>query len=145
MAAHFATAGAARASDAFRRALRRVWLPEGSPLRVHAEAQAAGLQARLGPAYRVILGMTYGNPSIGAALAQFQAEGIDRILVFPLYPQFSSTTTAPVYDAVNRAAGDGAARSVWSANGTTPRCASCRPTTPIPVISLPRRRSCAKP
>ena len=49
--------------------------------------------------------MTYGNPSIGAALAQFQAEGIDRILVFPLYPQFSSTTTAPVYDAVNRAAG----------------------------------------
>jgi ferrochelatase len=84
---------------------RRIWTEEGSPLLVHSKAQAEGLQTRLGPDYRVVLGMTYGNPSIGAALAQFRAEGIERILVFPLYPQYSSSTTAPVYDAVIRAAG----------------------------------------
>ncbi|NDJ87046.1 MAG: ferrochelatase [Chloroflexi bacterium] len=86
------------------RLYQRIWLPEGSPLLVYSEQQVAGLQARLGDGYRVVLGMTYGNPSIGSAIQSLEDVGIDRILVFPMYPQYSSSTTASVYDAVNRAA-----------------------------------------
>jgi ferrochelatase len=48
--------------------------------------------------------MTYGQPSVASALATLEAEGIDRIIAFPMYPQYASTTTASVYDAVYRAA-----------------------------------------
>jgi ferrochelatase len=82
----------------------RIWLEEGSPLLVYSNAQAEGLQERLGTDYRVILGMTYGNPSIASALKTLAAEGIDRIIVLPMFPQFSSTTTASIYDAVYEAA-----------------------------------------
>ncbi len=84
---------------------RRIWTPEGSPLLVYSQRQAVGLQARLGDGFRVVLGMRYGQPSIAAAVAQLEAEGIDRILVLPMFPQFSSSTTASIYDAVVRAAG----------------------------------------
>ena len=86
------------------RLYQRIWLPEGSPLRVYSNQQVAGIQARLGADYRVILGMRYGNPSIEDALAQLEHEGIDRIIVVPMFPQFSCTTTASIYDAVYRAA-----------------------------------------
>ncbi len=86
------------------RLYKEIWLEEGSPLLVYSRRQVAGLQARLGDGYQVVLGMTYGNPSIRQALRQLETAGIDRILVFPLYPQYSSTTTASVYDAVFRAA-----------------------------------------
>lgn len=82
----------------------RIWRPEGSPLLVFSNAQATGLQQRLGTDYRVMLGMTYGKPSIAQAIQTLEAEGIDRIIVLPMFPQFSSTTTASVYDAVYRAA-----------------------------------------
>ena len=48
--------------------------------------------------------MRYGEPSIDAAMRQFAEQGIERILVFPMYPQFSCSTTGSIYDAVNRAA-----------------------------------------
>lgn len=86
------------------RLYQRIWMPEGSPLLVYSNQQADGLQARLGDEYRVIVGMRYGNPSIGTALTQLEREGIDRILVVPMFPQFSCTTTASIYDAVYRAA-----------------------------------------
>jgi ferrochelatase len=86
------------------RLYQRIWLPEGSPLLVYSQQQAQGLQARLGEGYRVVLGMRYGNPSIAAAMAQLEAEGIERIIVLPMFPQFSSTTTASIYDAVYSAA-----------------------------------------
>jgi ferrochelatase len=86
------------------RLYQRIWLPEGSPLLIYTQQQAAGLQARLGSDFRVIIGMTYGNPSIHSALATLEAEGMDRIIVLPMFPQFSSTTTASIYDAVYRAA-----------------------------------------
>lgn len=82
----------------------RIWLPEGSPLLVYSNAQVAGLQQRLGTAYRVLAGMTYGNPSMAHAIRTLEAEGIDRVIVLPMFPQFSSTTTASVYDAVYQAA-----------------------------------------
>ena len=86
------------------RLYRRVWTPQGSPLLIHSRSQEKGLQERLGDRYRVILGMRYGNPSIDAAMQTFAREGIDRILLFPMFPQFSSATTGSVYDAVTRAA-----------------------------------------
>lgn len=82
----------------------RIWTDEGSPLLLYSEAQVAGIQERLGDDYRVILGMTYGNPSIADAIKTLEAEGIQRVIVLPMFPQFSSTTTASIYDAVYRAA-----------------------------------------
>ena len=81
-----------------------IWTDEGSPLMVHSQAQTRGLQERLGAAYRVVLGMRYGEPSIARAVQSLEQEGIERILVFPMYPQFSCATTGSIYDAVNRAA-----------------------------------------
>lgn len=63
----------------------------------------AALQTYLGDAFRVILGMRYGNPSIESAIATLESEGIDRMIILPMFPQFSSTTTASIYDAVYRA------------------------------------------
>jgi ferrochelatase len=83
---------------------RRIWTPEGSPLMVHSRAQVAGLQTRLGEGFRVVLGMRYGQPSIQSALQTLTAEGLDRILIFSMFPQFSSATTASIDDAVSRAA-----------------------------------------
>lgn len=85
----------------------RIWMPEGSPLRVYSDAQIAGLQARLGSRCHVVLGMTYGEPSIASAMHALESGGIDRIVVLPMFPQYSSTTTAPIYDAVIVAAGHG--------------------------------------
>lgn len=82
----------------------RIWTAAGSPLLAHSRAQAGALQTALGSGYEVALGMTYGKPSIDEALASLEAAGIDRIIVLPMFPQYSSTTTASVYDAVFRAA-----------------------------------------
>ena len=81
-----------------------IWTDEGSPLMVHSQAQTKGLQERLGEAYQVVLGMRYGEPSIAHAVQSLEREGIERILVFPMFPQFSCATTGSIYDAVNRAA-----------------------------------------
>ena len=82
----------------------RIWTKAGSPLLVISNAQVKALQERLGPDFRVILGMTYGNPSIASAIQTFEEEGMERIIVLPMFPQFSSTTTGSVYDSVYRAA-----------------------------------------
>ena len=82
----------------------RIWTEAGSPLLLYSQAQAAGLSERLGADYRVVLGMTYGQPSIAAAVQTLESEGIDRIIALPMFPQFSSTTTGSIYDAVYRAA-----------------------------------------
>jgi ferrochelatase len=86
------------------RLYQEIWLDEGSPLLVYSQRQVAGLQTRLGRRFQVVLGMTYGNPSIKRALNELEAAGIDRILVFPMFPQYSSSTTASIYDAVFAAA-----------------------------------------
>ena len=86
------------------RLYRRIWTDQGSPLMVHSRAQERGLRERLGRAYRVVLGMRYGEPSLESAMAALTGEGIDRILVLPMFPQFSCSTTGSIYDAVTRAA-----------------------------------------
>ncbi len=85
---------------------RNVWTKEGSPLLVIARRQAAGLEARLREALRapvhVALGMRYGNPSLAAALRELDGKGCRRILLLPLYPQYSSPTIASTLDGVTR-------------------------------------------
>lgn len=81
-----------------------IWLPEGSPLMVYsqriADALAAHLKRRFAGPVKVGLAMRYGKPSITSALEQLRQRGARRLLVLPLYPQYSATTTASVFDAV---------------------------------------------
>ena len=80
-----------------------IWTPEGSPLAVWTAKQATLLRGWLGEAGHNVLvrhAMRYGNPSIASQLDALKAEGVTRILILPLYPQFSATTTASVFDAV---------------------------------------------
>ena len=80
-----------------------VWTPEGSPLRVWTEKQAkllGGYLGERGHPVTVRYAMRYGNPSIASVLDELKAQGATRILVLPLYPQYSGTTTASVNDAV---------------------------------------------
>ncbi|MDD1792982.1 ferrochelatase [Enterovibrio sp. ZSDZ42] len=73
-----------------------VWMDEGSPLMVHSKRQQVALEKVLG--IPVEIGMTYGAPSLASAVSQLQERGCDKILVLPLYPQYSRTTTAAVFD-----------------------------------------------
>ena len=86
----------------------QIWLPGGSPLAVHTAAMADAVQARL-PGLRVAHAMRYGTPAFAAAVDTLRAEGIGRVLVLPLYPQYSTTTTASVGDLVEVARAEGAA------------------------------------
>lgn len=82
-----------------------VWMPEGAPLLVYSQRQADGLQQRLDPTgttVKVALAMRYGNPSVESAMDKLRAQGCERILVVPLYPQYAASTTATAVDAVTR-------------------------------------------
>lgn len=85
------------------RAYAEVWTEAGSPLAAITAAQAQALQARLGEGVLVRWAMRYGNPAIAAELTALQAEGCDRILIAPLYPQYSGATSASAMDAVGAA------------------------------------------
>lgn len=83
---------------------RSIWMPEGSPLRVHTERQARLLAVELErDGLEVAWAMRYGSPSIAETLSQLQARGCRRLLVVPLYPQYADSTTASVADAVDAA------------------------------------------
>jgi protoporphyrin/coproporphyrin ferrochelatase len=80
-----------------------IWTADGSPLRVWTDKQAALLRGYLGErGHSVIVrsAMRYGSPAISQVLDELKAEGATRILILPLYPQYSATTTASVHDAV---------------------------------------------
>jgi len=82
-----------------------VWTAEGSPLLVGSRRQAEALGAQLaqrGLDLDVALAMRYGEPSIDAALGPLGTRGVTRILLLPMYPQYSATTTASAIDGVNR-------------------------------------------
>ena len=86
------------------RAYAKVWTEEGSPLLVISRRQHVALQrvleTRLPQPVHVALAMCYGNPSIASGLAELRAAGVRRVLVLPLYPQYSATSTAAIFDAV---------------------------------------------
>jgi ferrochelatase len=82
-----------------------IWTPEGSPLLVWTQRQTALTEAWLaeqGHDLPVYCGMRYGNPSIASVLTQMRADGIERILAVPLYPQYAASSTATAIDAVGR-------------------------------------------
>ena len=112
-----------------------IWMPEGSPLAVYTRRLAAAVQQRM-PHTKVVHAMRYGGPSIPEVFAQLRSERIGRVVVLPLYPQYSTTTTASVEDVVRRArnmptrsipdyhadpawirAVAGSVRAHWAANG----------------------------
>src|SRR5205814_10343180 len=74
-----------------------------SPLRTFTRAQSEKLAAELSGEESIVVdwAMRYGSPSIPARLGALAAAGCERILVFPLYPQYSATTTATVNDAAS--------------------------------------------
>ena len=84
-----------------------IWMPNGSPLRVHTERQAKLLQGALADAglrgVSVDYAMRYGEPSIGATLERLCATGARRILFVPMYPQYAASTTASTLDELARA------------------------------------------
>lgn len=86
-------------------AYSQIWTESGSPLMVHSraltEAIRSRLRALLGDLARVDLAMTYGNPSIASAMQAMHEANVRRLLVLPLYPQYSATTTASVFDRVS--------------------------------------------
>jgi ferrochelatase len=82
-----------------------VWDAQGSPLLRISREQTEKLRTAFGPETPIVLGMSYGNPSIASALAELDAQGVERILLLPLYPQYSGSTTASVLDRIFRELG----------------------------------------
>jgi ferrochelatase len=79
-------------------AYRQVWTEHGSPLAAITRRKAVALQQRLGEAAVVRHAMRYGNPAIAAVLQEMKAQGCERILLAPLYPQYCAATTATAND-----------------------------------------------
>lgn len=84
-------------------AYQQVWTDKGSPLAAITAEQAEMLQQRLGDAALVRWGMRYGNPALGKELEALQKAGCDRILIAPMYPQYSAATNASVSDKLGEA------------------------------------------
>lgn len=86
------------------RSYASVWTPEGSPLLAISKRQLTAFEAQIqaavpGPV-QVALAMRYGNPSIAQGLETLRRSGARRLLIMPLYPQYSATTVGSVFDAV---------------------------------------------
>ena len=80
------------------KAYAKVWTEKGSPLSFFTAGQAEALQARMEGIADVRYAMRYGNPSVADQLAAMKAAGCNRILIAPLYPQYSGATTGTVLD-----------------------------------------------
>jgi len=82
----------------------QIWTEEGSPLLVHTQRQTKMLQGYLGERTRtpmvVDFAMRYGSPSVESVIDKLKAQGCDRILAIPLYPQYAASSTASALDAV---------------------------------------------
>ena len=85
-------------------AYRQVWTDQGSPLLLNTRAQCDALweklESRHGDALVVDFAMRYGNPSIARALEKMQEQGVEKLLVLPLYPQYSASTSGSTFDAL---------------------------------------------
>jgi ferrochelatase len=83
-------------------AYAKIWTERGSPLADITARQAAAMAGRLGEKVVVDWAMRYGKPTIESRLTALMADGCDRILIAPLYPQYCAATTATVFDEVAR-------------------------------------------
>ena len=79
-----------------------IWMDEGSPLAVYSQRLADKLQINLGEAYKVVLAMRYGQPSIETGIHTLLAAGVRSITILPLYPQYSAATTASCFDKISQ-------------------------------------------
>lgn len=86
-------------------AYQKIWTERGSPLLFHGLDVTELVRQRLGPTWKVELAMRYGAPSIESALTAFRQAGVDRIVVFPLFPHYASSSTGSALEAVHAAAG----------------------------------------
>jgi ferrochelatase len=77
-----------------------IWMKEGSPLFHYGKLVCQKLQERMGSGYVVALGMNYGNPSIEKALYELKACQLNKLIVLPLFPQYASSTTGSINEAV---------------------------------------------
>jgi len=81
-----------------------VWTEQGSPLMAYTRKQAKALQPVLEEKFRqpvkVAFAMRYGNPSLAQGLTELQQAGVRKLLILPLYPQYSATTTGSTFDAI---------------------------------------------
>jgi ferrochelatase len=84
-------------------AYRKIWWPEGSPLLVLTQRLCDQLVLKLTGKAVIDVGMRYGKPSILKALERIRRSGASRLIVLPLYPQFSASTTSSIFDAVDQA------------------------------------------
>lgn len=78
-----------------------IWMQEGSPLMVYSRRQEKALAQQL-PDTPIVLGMSYGEPSLKSAVDDLLAQNVTHIVVLPLYPQFSCSTVAAVWDELGR-------------------------------------------
>lgn len=86
-------------------AYRSIWGPEGSPLWVHTQAQAAALAKRLGESHAVEVGMRYGSPAIEPAIERLCERGARRIVVAPLFPQYAASSLGSALEHAQQQAG----------------------------------------
>ncbi len=80
---------------------RKIWRDDGiSPLLHYTKKQAAAVDAALGEKATIRFAMRYGNPGINVVLDEMMETGVQKLLVYPLYPQYSASTTGSCLDAV---------------------------------------------
>ncbi len=92
------------------KAYQKIWWPEGSPLKIISQRQVEALQQALQSGEQngaentptVVEACTYGEPSIASQIESLSASGVESFIVIPLYPQYSCSTTAPVWDQLSR-------------------------------------------
>lgn len=86
---------------------QKIWTEQGAPLVVISQKQQAKVAAQLAKQYGddviVDVAMRYGQPSISSVLEKFQQQGVDNLIVLPLYPQYAGPTTASTFDAITSA------------------------------------------
>lgn len=84
------------------KAYQKIWTDRGSPLADITSRQAEAMIGRFGEKVQVDWAMRYGNPSIESRMTALMADGCDRILIAPMYPQYCAATTATVFDEIAR-------------------------------------------
>jgi ferrochelatase len=81
---------------------KKIWTERGSPLMTNTIDLADAVRSKAGDRFSVAVGMRYGRPSLISALERFASEGLDEVVVFPLYPQYAESTTRSVQEACER-------------------------------------------
>jgi len=79
---------------------KKLWTSEGSPLLIYGESVKAKLQAQLGDGYQVELAMRYNEPSLPKVLGKIKNEMPERLIIFPMYPQYASSSTGSTIERV---------------------------------------------